>query len=219
LNTRSICIVDYGLGNLFSVQRALERVGATNTIISDQQSQIQKADRLILPGVGAFRDGMENLHTLGLVPTIKEFAASGKPILGVCLGMQLLMSESEEFGRHKGLDLLPGRVRLLNPGEDRRFKVPHIGWNSLHGGYDETGTESQWQQTILKDVANGSSMYFVHSFVVEPEDKAIVTAFTQYGDDEYCSVLKSGNITAAQFHPELSGEDGLSLYRNFVHVG
>lgn len=212
----SICIVDYGLGNLFSVQRALERVGASDAFISDQKSDIQNADRLILPGVGAFKDGMRKLHSLGLVSVIQEYAATGKPVLGVCLGMQLLMSNSEEFGLHDGLDLLSGKVRQLAPGQDRRFKVPHIGWNSLHGSFGGSDNEQQWQGTILKDVSAGSFMYFVHSFVVEPDDQEIVTALTQYGQDEYCSVLNSGNITGAQFHPELSGEDGLSLYRNFV---
>jgi len=192
-------------------------VDSAGSIISNKKSDIDSADRLILPGVGAFRDGMNNLNELGLVATIRDFAASGKPVLGVCLGMQLLMSESEEFGRHDGLDLLQGRVRMLNPGEDRRFKIPHIGWNSLHGGEVGSGSEHQWQDTVLRDVAVGSSMYFVHSFVVQPDDPSVITARTRYGEDEYCSVLKSGNITGAQFHPELSGEDGLSLYRNFIH--
>jgi glutamine amidotransferase len=209
--------VDYGLGNLFSVQRALHRVGSPNPIISNQKGDVESAGYLILPGVGAFGDGMNNLRRLGLVPIINDYAASGRPLLGVCLGMQLIMTESEEFGHHKGLDLLPGRVRLLRPGSDRRFKVPHIGWNSLLPPHREVDPEQAWQGTILSEIPNDSFMYFVHSYVVAPDDPAINIASTRYGEDEYCSVLKSGNITAAQFHPELSGEDGLSIYRSFLN--
>ena len=217
MTTSTVVIVDYGLGNLFSVQRALNRVGSPNPMISNQKDDIDSADYLILPGVGAFGDGMDNLRRLGLVPVINGYAASGRPLLGVCLGMQLIMTESEEFGHHTGLDLLPGRVRMLQVGSDRRLKVPHIGWNSLLPSKKEANPEHVWQGTILSEIPSDSSMYFVHSYVVAPDDPDISIASTQYGDDEYCSVLKSGNITAAQFHPELSGEDGLSIYRTFLH--
>ena len=148
---------------------------------------------------------------------IKEFAASGRPILGVCLGMQLIMSRSEEFGRHEGLDLVPGEVRLLQPAAERRFKVPHIGWNLLDAPDGKMSAEQQWQGTVLRGLAKSSYMYFVHSYVVAPEDPSIIIAVTRYGADEYCSVFRSGNITGAQFHSELSAEDGLSIYRSFVY--
>lgn len=212
----SIVIVDYGLGNLFSVRTALERVGASGPIVSNQKTAIERADRLILPGVGAFGDGMSNLRELGLVDTIKGYASSGRPVLGVCLGMQLIMSESEEFGHHDGLDLLPGKVRLLQPGPDHRLKIPHIGWNSLHAANGNTGARQQWEESILSGVPNGSFMYFVHSYVVAPDDPSVAVSLTRYGDTEYCSVFQCGNIAGAQFHPELSGEVGLRIYRNFA---
>jgi glutamine amidotransferase len=217
MSNLSVVIVDYGLGNLFSVARALTKVGASDTKISYQRSDIERADRLVLPGVGAFKDGMDNLRERDIISTIQEYTRSGRPILGVCLGMQLIMTHSEEFGLHEGLDLIPGNVRHLHLCENERLKIPHIGWDSLNLPGGGTNCPDLWRGTVLDGIEVGSSMYFIHSYVVEPDDPAVPIAVTKYGNDAYCSVFKKDNITGAQFHPELSGEDGLSLYRNFVH--
>ena len=217
MSSPSVVVVDYGLGNLFSVQRALEKVGAGNISISSDKDVVQNADRLLLPGVGAFGDGMEGLRSRGLVPVIKDFASSGRPVLGVCLGMQLIMSESEEFGRHLGLDLLPGKVRRLQPGDEPPLKIPHIGWNTLHAPDWRADGPRKWNESLLGGNPLGSSMYFVHSYAVVPDDVSMTVAVTRYGTAEYCSVIEDGNVTGAQFHPELSGEAGLQIYRNFVH--
>ena len=213
----SVVIIDYGLGNLFSVQQALTKAGAPDVTISDDKRVIGNADRLVLPGVGAFGDGMKYLEERQLIPAIHDFANSGRPILGVCLGMQLIMSRSEEFGIHAGLDLLSGNVRQMVPGTKARFKVPHIGWNSLQAGGAPTREETPWSGTLLGSLEEGSFMYFVHSYVVEPTDPAVQIATTHYGEDSYCSVFKKDNISGVQFHPELSGDDGLSIYRSFLH--
>jgi len=203
-------IVDYKLGNLFSVERALHKVGAVNTLISNDSEAIENADRLILPGVGAFGDGMNNLKELGIINSIKTYAASGRPLLGVCLGMQMLMSESDEFGRNEGLGLVSGNVVTLEQNEDNRIKVPHIGWNTL------SPVES-WSGSILRDLEDETYMYFLHSYVTVPDDPKIILATTTYGKNTYCSVFKKDNLTGVQFHPERSGKDGLDIYERFAN--
>lgn len=212
-----IAIVDYGTGNLFSVRCACEQAGMDGTVTSNKD-EIVSADAIILPGVGAFKDAMASLEALDLVMPLKDFAASGKPLFGVCLGMQLLMTESEEFGSHRGLDLVPGRVVRLKGGQHggRRLKVPHVGWNRIdppraHGDSDRR--PAAWVDTLLEDVAPGTNFYFVHSFHVEPADPSWVASVTPYGDLEFCSSLRRGNIFACQFHPERSGPPGLGIYR------
>jgi len=216
MSGESVVIVDYGLGNLFSVQRALNLVGAGDAKISAEKEDIENADRIVLPGVGAFGDGMKNLQELGLVSVLQEYAKSGRPLLGVCLGMQLILSRSEEFGVHDGLNLIHGNVRRLESDSESDFKIPHIGWNTLEKPSEHSEQTGLWDKTVLADIDEGASMYFNHSFIVEPEDPSVSLASTNYGNDVYCSVLKQGNITGAQFHPELSAADGLKLYRNFV---
>ena len=217
MSGQSVVIVDYGLGNLFSVQRALNMVGAKDTKISHDQADIENAGRVVLPGVGAFGDGMKNLEERELVSTLQKYAESGRPILGVCLGMQLIMSQSEEFGLHAGLDLVPGNVRRLESDTKGGFKIPHIGWNALEKSSGNWAGAGIWDETVLDGIEEGASMYFNHSFIVVPEDQSVSLATTNYGKDAYCSVLRMDNITGAQFHPELSGEDGMRLYRNFIH--
>ena len=212
----SILIVDYGLGNLFSIQRAIRALGAEPKISSDP-SDVDAADRLILPGVGAFPEGMDGLNSRGLLKPIRGFADSGRPLLGVCLGMQLLLEESEEHGRHNGLGLVPGKViRFENPTNGRsKFKIPHIGWNTL---IRPDKQNSGWNGNLLNGLPDQPFMYFVHSYYVQPETLELTTAQTLYGKTRYCSVLESGNVMACQGHPELSGETGLQIYRNFLNV-
>lgn len=208
---RNIAIVDYEAGNLFSVEHACKSIGL-NPTVTNLPDDILKADALILPGVGAFGDAMKNLHKLDLVKPIREFAASGKPVMGVCLGMQILFSRSEEFGEHYGLDLIGGDVLkfpLVNDiGEN--IKVPQMGWNrisrSLQAG-------KRWDNTPLEGIMNGEFMYFVHSYYVRPADPENVLAVTDYEGVEYCSSVIKDNLFATQFHPEKSAQEGIKIYQ------
>ena len=206
-----VAIVDYGMGNLFSVQAACEAVGL-NAKITAAPRQILDAAAVILPGVGALPDAMQALRQRDLVPVLREAAAQGKPFMGICLGLQLLMSESEEFGRHEALGLIPGTVvQIADPKENgRALKVPHIGWNELRGA------SRDWTGSLLAGVTHGEQMYFVHSFVARPEDPALSLSTTRYGGFEFCSSLQKNNIFGCQFHPERSGPQGLHIYRNFA---
>lgn len=210
-----IGIVDYGLGNLFNVQRALDYLDATS-IISGSPEELSKTDKIVLPGVGAFEEGMKNLSKSGLKETLIESGNQGKPILGICLGMQLLLSESEEHGLNSGLDLIKGRVirfpSSLSP--DKNLKVPQISWNTL--SYSESQKENQWENTLLNGLTDQAYMYFVHSYFAQVEDPVYSIAVTQYGDTTYASVIQRENIVGCQFHPERSGEVGLKILQNFI---
>ena len=200
-----IAIVDYGMGNLRSVHKGFERVGFPAVVTQDPRL-IRKASGLVVPGVGAFKKAMENLTELGLVEPVKEFIEAGRPFLGICLGLQLLFSESEEFGVHKGLDVLPGRVvRFPSANGSNRLKVPHMGWN---------GVTVQRAAPPLQGIASGEHFYFVHSYCVEPRDRAVVATMTDYGAPFVSSVWKD-NIFACQFHPEKSQAAGLTIVKNF----
>ena len=204
-------IVDYGLGNLFSIERALQHIGA-DCLISDNPEELLECERVVLPGVGAFADAMKGLKG-GLADALKKVIDRGIPLLGICLGMQLMMTESEEFGRHRGLGLIRGKaVRLQETLSTKaRVKIPHIGWNSLN-----SKGKGAWARTILEGLEEGTFVYFVHSYIVVPDDRACVLATTEYGKDKFCSVVSSGSIIGCQFHPERSGEVGLNILRNFV---
>lgn len=198
------------MGNLASVQKALARLGMESRLVS-AAAEVEAARRLILPGVGAFGAAMANLRDHGLVEPIRDYCSSGRPFLGICLGMQLLMSESDEMGRWKGLDVIPGRVVRFFEGASSRpsgLKVPHMGWNALHdvrpGG-------------ITDSVAEGSSVYFVHSYYVKPEDPAAVAAKCTHGET-FCAVAATGNVFATQFHPEKSGAIGQGILRSFCEI-
>ncbi|WP_342432964.1 imidazole glycerol phosphate synthase subunit HisH [Neobacillus sp. FSL H8-0543] len=199
-----IGIVDYGMGNLFSVSKALERLGAEYFISGDHE-QLLQADAMILPGVGSFRDAMERLPA----ETIREFAASGKPLLGICLGMQLLFEDSEENGLTKGLGLLPGSVRRF-PGktqEGESYKVPHMGWNRLEFVQDSP---------LLKNVTE-DYVYFVHSYYVSAENSEVLLAKAAY-HEEVSAVVGRDNIFGMQFHPEKSSKLGIALLSNFLQM-
>jgi glutamine amidotransferase len=195
-----IAIVDYGVGNLRSVQKGLERVGA-EAVVTSAPEVLDAALGVILPGVGAFGDAMANLRSRRLLQPVLRQVEQGKPLLGICLGMQLLFDESEEMGRHPGLGLLPGRVVRFPEGE---LKVPHIGWNQLQHG----------QSPLLEGVAPGAYAYFVHSYYAVPQEPGDVLAWTEYGV-EFASVVGRDRVWGAQFHPEKSQEVGLRLLQNF----
>jgi imidazole glycerol-phosphate synthase subunit HisH len=214
-NLPVVAIVDYGLGNLFSVARACERAGLQARVTSDR-CELLSADGVILPGVGAFGDAMRNLRQLDLVSPLRQIAHSDKPLLGVCLGQQLLMTESEEFGVHQGLNIVPGRVvHFGRPrGNNGILKVPQVGWNRIHRPC--RSTDDPWQGTPLSGLADATFMYFVHSFYVCPEDPSSTLAISRYGDVEFCSAIRWRNVVAFQFHPERSGYDGISIYETFA---
>ncbi len=201
----SVAVIDYGMGNLRSVLKALEKVGVEADVTADP-SRILASDAVVLPGVGAFRDCMANLDTAKLVDPILAVLAEGKPFLGICLGMQLLLSVSEEFGLHRGLDVVPGRVVRFprQPG----LKVPHMGWNRVHqaGGC-----------RLFEGVPDGTFFYFVHSYYAEPDDPAAVAGTTDYGV-RFCSALSWKNAFACQFHPEKSDRWGLKILENFARL-
>jgi len=205
-----IAIVDYGMGNLHSVQKGFERVGFPAIVTHDPQV-IRRAEGLVLPGVGAFRKAMENLHALGLEKSILLYIDSGRPFLGICLGLQLLFSESEEFGAERGLEVFRGRVvrfPIAEPGEphvQEVRKVPHMGWNAIH---------IQKPAPVLEGIPEGSHFYFVHSYYPVPEEAGIVATTTNYGV-EFASSISQGKLFACQFHPEKSQAFGLQILKNF----
>ncbi len=219
-----VAIVDYGLGNLYSVKHACAHVGLDATITSSA-ADIVAADAVILPGVGAYGDAMATLGNLDLITVIQDYVAAGRPLVGICLGMQLLMSGSDEFGERDGLGLIPGRVgRFEDPVEgDRILKVPQIGWNGISRPRSSVGSgvaaqPDPWQGTLLDSVADGEPMYFVHSYVVRPADPGVVLSTTRYGNVEFCSSLKQANVMACQFHPERSGPEGLKIYQTMAKM-
>lgn len=206
-----VVIVDYACGNLYSIQLALKQVGVSSCI-SSVPEEILKADRIILPGVGAFGDGIKKLISYELVDVILRCASDGKVILGICLGMQLLFEESFEFGQHKGLKLIPGKVtRLCEDGKEGRIKVPHVGWNAIH-----FSDKTDFSDGILCGVTNEAYMYFLHSFCVNAIGAKTELACTSYGKNTFCAMVQKENIIGVQFHPEISGEAGLTLLKNFV---
>lgn len=209
----TVAVIDYGLGNLFSVCRALERVGAT-AVVTDSPTEIGRAACAILPGVGAFRDGMNGLHERGLIEALRRYGASGRPLLGICLGMQLLFEVGDEFGRHEGLGLVPGPVVAIPPtGDDgTAHKIPHIGWNELV----PPASRPTWDGTILGDVKPGASAYFVHSFTADPADPVDRLADCYYDGRLISAAVNRGTLSGCQFHPEKSGEIGLHVLRNFL---
>lgn len=208
-----VAIVDYGIGNLFSVYRAFEHCGA-RILVSDDLQVLLSAPRLVLPGVGAFADGIRRLIDRGLDKVVHEFADSGKPLLGICLGMQMLASVSEEFGEHKGLGIIPGRVMAIpNTGVDGRpHKIPHIGWARL----EQPEKAMDWSDSILTGLRSGDSVYLVHSFAVQPDDDAHRLADCNYNGRVISAAVRKGNVYGTQFHPEKSGLVGLSIIRNFL---
>ncbi|HID78631.1 MAG TPA: imidazole glycerol phosphate synthase subunit HisH [Planctomycetaceae bacterium] len=200
-----IVIVDYGMGNLRSVQKGFERVGYTAEVTSDPQ-RVAVAEKLVLPGVGAFADAMGELKRRGLIEPILEVLQSGRPFLGICLGLQLLFQRSHENGIHPGLGVLAGEVvRFDLP---REYSVPHMGWNQLRIGR---------RAPILEGIEDGTYFYFVHSYYVVPEDREVVAAEADY-PESFCAMVWRGNLFATQFHPEKSQADGLQLLRNFARL-
>lgn len=200
-----IAIIDYGAGNLQSVKKAFDFIGA-ESVITDNPETINACDKILLPGVGSFGDAMDSMTKKGLVETVKQNALSGKPFLGICLGLQLLFEESEESPGVKGLGIFKGKIKKFS--SDMSLKIPHIGWNSL---------EIKQKDTLFKDIPENSYVYFVHSYYLHAEDENEIATVTNYGIDFHSAVGKD-NIFATQFHPEKSGDVGLQILRNFASM-
>lgn len=211
--SKKVCIIDYKLGNLFSVNQALINSGLNATISSDK-SDILNADALVLPGVGAYGDAMNHLKSLDLIDPILHAVSSDKPLLGICLGLQLLFTESEEFGLVKGMGLIKGRVTRFNNtnAEGELRKVPQIGWNTI-----APQGSRKWTETPLQNVAENVYMYFVHSFYIDPYEDVGLSK-TNYDGQEYISSILKEKIFACQFHPEKSGEAGLKIYHDWAVI-
>jgi glutamine amidotransferase len=210
-----VTVIDYGVGNLLSIQRGFEHIGAKVTVSSDPK-QIVASTRVVLPGVGSFGNAMQTLGRLGMVDVIYEIAQRNTPLLGICLGMQLLFDQSEEFGLEEGLGLLPGNVVAIPTLSQSgvAHKVPHIGWNALH----PTNQPPAWQGTVLQDILPSEAVYFLHSFMALPTDAAHLIADCVYGGHRLPAVVCRDQITGCQFHPEKSGEIGLKIFRRFLSL-
>jgi glutamine amidotransferase len=211
-----VVVIDYGMGNLLSVKRGIEACDFNVEIAADPE-KIANADRLILPGVGAFKDGMNELQERGQVEAIQKFVLTERPFLGICLGMQMLMSESEEHGIHQGLGLISGKVvdipRKNTDGVQIR-KTPHIGWSALK----HSSSRKDWKNTILQDVPENEYFYFVHSFMAVPEDVDNTLAVCEYEGLNITACVQKSNIMGCQFHPEKSGESGLMILNRFLSI-
>ncbi len=200
-----IAIIDYGAGNLQSVKKAFDFIGA-ESVITDDKNVIMSADKVLLPGVGSFGDAMKSMEEKGLVDTVKAFANSGKPFLGICLGLQLLFEESEESPGVKGLGIFKGKIQKFS--NDMGLKIPHMGWNSI---------SINQKDTLFKNVPENAYVYFVHSYYLLTENSEDVAATTNYGIDFHCAVGRK-NVFATQFHPEKSGDVGLQILKNFASL-
>jgi glutamine amidotransferase len=214
--SNKITLLDYGMGNLLNVARAFEHLGCEVTI-TEEPLVAQKASKLVVPGVGAFRDSMLEIESRGFGDVIRRFVETGRPFLGICVGMQMLFEESEEFGTHAGLGILAGRVlaipRLTTDGEQHR--IPHIGWNHLIRA--ESGRS--WTGSLLEKLeGRHPAVYFVHSFAAVPQELSIRLADTNYGGHKICAAVEKDNVMATQFHPERSGEIGLGIIKNFNEI-
>jgi len=213
MSTPEVAVIDYGMGNLLSVCRGLEHCGATATVTADPDV-ILSVPRVVLPGVGAFADGMAGLRRHGLDAVMHAVAAKGTPLLGICLGMQMLLDESEEFGTTVGLGLIPGKVIPVpsTTADGRPQKIPHIGWNALALSQGR----GSWENTLLQDVKPGEAVYFVHSFMASPADPGHRIADCLYGGMPVSAAIGRRNVFGCQFHPEKSGEVGLTILKSFL---
>jgi glutamine amidotransferase len=213
---KSVMVIDYGIGNLLNVVRALRHCGADVTVVDNAAKVSLLPDRLVLPGVGAFADGMAELENRGFDDLVKRYAQTERPFLGICVGAQLLFDVGEEFGEHAGLGLIPGRVMPVSAvgADGKRHRIPHIGWSALA----VPAERSTWRKTVLDQVTPGEPMYFVHSFAPVPENEEHRLADTYYDGVRICAAVARGSIYGCQFHPERSAAHGLSILSGFLEL-
>ena len=214
MSNKIVTIIDYGVGNLFSVTNAIHKCGFQANATSDV-NEILNAKALILPGVGAFKNGIDNIKKKNLVDAIKKFVAQGKPLLGICLGMQLLAKKSLEFGVHNGLSIIDGTVMPLanHIKLGKNIKIPNIGWTEL-----EKTCNLDWQKTIFNNLRTSDQVYLIHSYYFKPSDSKYILANADFNGKKICIAVKKGNVYGTQFHPEKSGEVGLQVLRNFCNL-
>tara|TARA_A100001011_G_C14161275_1_gene778348 strand:- start:87 stop:737 length:651 start_codon:yes stop_codon:yes gene_type:complete len=214
MNTKNVTIIDYGVGNLLSVRRGFEYNNASVTVTGDPE-KILNAERLVLPGVGAFAKGMEELYRRDFIYLLEQVAMKGTPILGICLGMQFLLDQSEEFGLTEGLGFIPGTVQAIpfNALDGEKLKIPHIGWSNIMKPVDK---DIDWSDTFLRGINESSAVYFVHSYMAQPDNFDHLLAGCLYGDNFIPAVICSDNVIGCQFHPEKSGKVGLKMLNNFL---
>lgn len=215
MTSHKVTLLDYGMCNMFNVARAFEHVGAELTVTEDPAVALA-AERLVVPGVGAFADSMAEVHRRGHADAIRRFVETGRPMLGICVGMQILFEGSEEFSDTEGLGIFKGRVRAIpdTTPAGERLRVPHIGWNHLVSPHE---TNRSWQGTILEPFEGQSpAVYFVHSFTASPDDASIRLADCDYAGRRICAAVKRDNLMATQFHPERSGTVGLTILKQFI---
>lgn len=212
---KEVVIIDYGIGNLFSVKRSFEFCDA-NVVLTNEINRIHAADRLVLPGVGAFLDGMNGLKSRGLDSVIVQYAKTGKPLLGICLGMQMLATTSQEFGLHQGLNLIPGKVIPIEntTSDGTSHKIPHIAWEDLVKPNERTS----WENSILSSIPERSSVYHIHSYTFFPDKEEYRLADCFYNGRRLSSVIRKENVYGCQFHPEKSGKIGLEILKNFLSL-
>lgn len=214
MNKKKVVIIDYGHGNLYSINQVCIHLGY-KPIISSDEKEILSADSLILPGVGAFKVAMDELANKDLIEPIKEFVKKGNNMMGVCLGMQLLFESSEEFGINKGLGLINGNVKKFPSSlNGKKIRIPQIGWNKIF----EDKSINKWENTPLKEITEEDYMYFIHSYYANPSDAKDVLSFSNYQDIKYCTSVHKENIFGFQFHPEKSAEKGITIYKNFLKL-
>ena len=207
-----IAIVDYGIGNVKSMINAFDSLKVEVLLTSDP-NLIMNSSALVLPGVGAFTTGMNNLEKYNLINTIHEFVNTGKPFLGVCLGMQMLLEESEEFGNTKGLGLIKGKVVKLNIDKANNERLPHVSWNEI-----KEPNQGRWKNTILENTTEFTDVYFVHSYAAVPQDSNHVLAIANYSNYDFCAAVSKKNVYGTQFHPEKSGVAGLNILKKFIDI-
>lgn len=208
----NIAVVDYGVGNVKSICSAFDNQGAKPNLTRDP-SQILQADGVVLPGVGAFGHGMEQLRKHRLDSILADVIEAGQPLLGICLGMQMLFDSSSEYGQHTGLGFIPGKILRLDERFQKLEKLPHVGWSQI-----TRPDELSWEGTILSGVPEHENMYFVHSYFAEPTNLNHILSTTEFSEQHYCSTVKLGNIYGCQYHPEKSGPTGLRIINNFIKI-
>lgn len=207
-----IAIVDYGIGNVKSMINAFDSL-KTEVVLTSDPKNIMNSSALVLPGVGAFASGMNNLRKYDLIDTIHEFVNTGKPFLGVCLGMQMLLEESEEFGSTKGLGLIKGKVVKLKTDKANNERLPHVSWNEI-----KEPNPGRWKNTILENTTELTDVYFVHSYAAVPQESKDVLAIANYSNHDFCAAVSKNNVFGTQFHPEKSGVSGLNILKKFIDI-
>lgn len=212
---KKVVIIDYGIGNVLSVRRAFEHCDA-EVIVTADYNLISNAQALVLPGVGAFEDGMKALRKKGIIEAIDRFIITGNPFLGICLGMQMMMDESEEFGIHQGLGIIKGKVKRLSEldTDNHKIRIPYIGWSSI----EKCEKENLSSNNLLKNISNNDKFYFVHSYAVITDKAENCYAYYNCGGHKISAIVKKDNLYGCQFHPEKSGESGLKIIKNFINM-